>query len=654
VIQSNTTAARASGRPLSQAVPQANPREEELLGKAYDARLMRRLWDYMRPHRALFWAAFALLPIAAGLDLLGPLLLKYGIDHSILGTGSPLGLVAGAYLVTLLLQYAASYWQLWLSTLLGQRAMRSLRQHLYSHVLTLRASFFDRTPIGRLLTRMTNDVEAINEMFTSGFVSLAGDALKLVGIIIVLLRTDVHLSLVTFATVPVLVALVALVRPAMREAFRQTRTQLARLNAYLAEHLSGMKVVQLFLREERVSREFNERSDLLRAAFHEAIRWDAILYASVEALGTLTVAAILWYGGGELLHGALTFGTLVLFKEYIDRFFAPIRDFSQKYTIAQQAMAASERIFGLLDRTDVDAPATALGQIPVQGEPSAGSGEPRGSADPAVRFEGVSFAYRDGEDVVADLSLEVARGETVAIVGPTGAGKSTIIKLLTRLYEPRAGSILLAGTDVRALARWTLRRRIVVVTQDVFLFAGTLRENLAVGASDAADKHAVSDDALLAALGRVGAQSILARPGGLDQLIAERGANLSGGEKQLLSFARALVRAPEVLVLDEATASVDPEAEARIERGLAALMQGRTSLVIAHRLSTIQRANRIVVLANGRVVESGPHAQLVAQNGLYARLYRLQKSDGANASDAQPDVGSDLETDATAIGAKAV
>jgi ATP-binding cassette subfamily B protein len=413
----------------------------------------------------------------------------------------------------------------------------------------------------------------------------------------------------------------------VRDAFREIRAKLARLNAYLQEHLSGIKVVQVFAREAKVEGEFDVINVEYRRANTRAIFADAAIYSIVEAIGAIAVAGLLWHGGKRIAGGTLTLGVLAAFVEYLNKFFAPIRDLSTKYTVMQSAMAAAERVFGLLDTVAPDAPVSAA---------AAPAGVP-GEA-PLIELDHVTFAYREGHPVLADVSLSIARGETVAVVGATGAGKSTIIKLLPRLYDATSGVVRLEGVDTRALDRRDLRRRIVVVSQDVFMFAGTLRDNLGLG------DPALDDARLLAAARRVGADRVIAaREGGLDAPVAERGANFSSGERQLVAFARALARDPEILILDEATASVDPETERIIERGIAELMRGRTSIVIAHRLSTIQRASRILVIHHGRIEEEGTHVDLLARGGTYARLYRLQMTGHAAPPPAPVSAGNGLD-----------
>ena len=551
----------------------------------------------------------ALLPVISLCEIAQPYLLKKAIDeHIAVGRLAGLDRVGLAYLGVLLGQYASSFAQIYLTQLIGQRGMNTLRMRVHEHVLSLSASFFDRTPVGRLMTRMTSDIEALNEMFASGLVSLLGDMIRLVFILVAIFGIDWKLALFSMGTAPVLFGIAAFFRRWVRDAFREIRTKLARMNAFLQEHLSGIKVVQAFAQESRVDGEFDAINLDYRRANARAITADAALYSIVEAVGAIAVAGLLWHGGNRIAGGTLTFGVLVAFVEYLGKFFAPIRDLSTKYTVMQQAMAAAERVFTLLDTAEPDAPRSSASTAPT-------------STGPLIELDHVTFGYRADRPVLDAVSLSIAAGETLAIVGATGAGKSTIIKLLPRLYDLQGGTIRIGGADVRTLDPRDLRRRIVVVSQDVFMFSGTLRANIALG------DDALTDEQILTAARRVGADRVIAnRPDGLDAKVIERGVNFSGGERQLLAFARALARDPEILILDEATASVDPETERAIERGIGALMRGRTSIVIAHRLSTIQRASRIVVINRGHVAEEGTHETLLAKgdSGLYARLYRLQ------------------------------
>ncbi len=582
---------------------------EELLGQALDRTLLRRIFGFVWPYKTELIIAVTLLPVISLCEIAQPYLLKKAIDeHISVGRLAGLDRVGLAYFGALLGQYAAAFAQIYLTQLIGQRGMNSLRMRVHEHVLSLSASFFDRTPVGRLMTRMTSDIEALNEMFASGLVSLLGDMIRLVFILVAIFGIDWKLALFSMGTAPVLFGIAAFFRRWVRDAFREIRTKLARMNAFLQEHLSGMKVVQAFAQEARVDGEFDAINLDYRRANARAITADAALYSIVEAVGAIAVAGLLWHGGNRIAGGTLTFGVLVAFVEYLGKFFAPIRDLSTKYTVMQQAMAAAERVFTLLDTVEPDAPRVAAATAPTPGSP-------------LIQLDHVTFGYRADRPVLDDVSLSIAAGETLAIVGATGAGKSTIIKLLPRLYDLQGGTIRIGGADVRTLDPRALRRRMVVVSQDVFMFSGTLRANIALG------DDALTDEQILTAARRVGADRVIAnRPDGLDAKVLERGVNFSAGERQLIAFARALAREPEILILDEATASVDPETERAIERGIGELMRGRTSIVIAHRLSTVQRASRIVVIHRGRLAEEGTHAALLAKGdaGLYARLYRLQ------------------------------
>ena len=582
--------------------------DDETLGKAYDARLMRRLWNYVRRHPPLVVGSIALLLVIAPLGLLQPWLFKVAIDEHVTPRRlDGLGWVAVWFVAAMTAEQGLRFAQLYLMQLLGQRAMNDVRRDLYRHLMSRRAAFFDRQPVGRLMTRVLGDVESINEAFAAGLITIIGDLVMLVGIVVAMALLDVRLTLLALATSPLLFGVAWIFRNTIRTAFREVRTRIARLNAFSQEHLSGMKVVQLFGREDAVQAEFDAVNAAHRDANTDGIRYDAMLYAIVEALGSIAIAGLLWYGGGEIVRGATTFGVLVAFIEYLQKFYTPIRDLSTKYTIMQQAMASAERVFGLLDVDEPDAPVCA-------------AADGASASAPMVELRGVSFSYRDGHRVLSDVDLCVRRGQTVALVGPTGSGKSTVIKLLARLYEPDSGDILVGGRDLASLLASDVRRRFTVVPQDVFLFSGTVRDNVALW-------QELPVGAVEAAARRVGLDRALARRGRtLDDAVIERGANFSAGEKQLIAFARALARDPELLVLDEATASVDPESERLIEEGLSELMRGRTTIVIAHRLSTIERADRIVVLHKGKVAERGTHAELLRKDGVYARLYRLQSS----------------------------
>src|SRR6266849_15134 len=582
--------------------------EDEVLGKAYDARLMRRLWAFTRPHTRLVLATCALFPAVAELELIQPYLVKIAIDEHILRRDwAGLGRVALLFLLLLVGLYVLRAVQAYLTQLTGQRVIHDLRAALFEHLQRQDARFYDRSPVGRLMTRVLNDGEAIQELFTSGLVSLLGDVVVLTGVVVIMLGMNWKLALVTFALVPLLVLAAAYFRVRARDSYRVVRTRLARMNAFLQESLQGMSVIQLFAREARERETFAQLSGALRAGQFRATFYDASLYATVEALGSAAVALLLWYGGGQVVTGALTFGGLVAFLEYTGRFYLPIRDLGDKYAVMQAATVSAERVFGLLDAEPaVRSPAGGA----VAGTPGA----------PAVEFRNVWFAY-EGEDwVLRDCSFTVATGERVALVGPTGEGKSTIVRLMTRGYDVSRGQVLVDGRDVREWDLHALRRHVGVIPQEVFLFTGTVEDNLRVGAGTEAPGEEIARALRAARADRV----VASLPHGLGQEIHERGQNLSQGQRQLLAIARALLYNPAVLALDEATSSVDPESEALIRAGLEELLRGRSSVAIAHRLSTIQTADRILVLHHGRVHEAGRHAELLARGGLYARLYELQ------------------------------
>ncbi len=587
--------------------------DDEVLGKAYDARLMARVWRVTRPHgRLVAWSLLVFPPVAL-LELLQPYLVKVAIDNHILkGDWVGLGRVAALFLLVLVALYVLRAAQAYLTQLTGQRVIYDLRNSIFAHLMRLDAPFFDRNPVGRLMTRVLNDVEAINELFTSGVVSILGDVLTLVGVVAIMLWMNWELALVTFALMPLLALATGYFRLRARDSYRLVRTRLARLNAFLQESLQGMTVIQLFARERREQTLFAGLNADLRLGQFRSTLYDASLYATVEAIGSTAVALLLWYGGGEVARDLLTFGGLVAFLEYTHRFFLPIRDLGAKYAVMQAAVVSSERIFGLLDteptiRNPVASTAAATTTAATAGTP-------------AVEFRHVWFAY-EGEDwVLRDCSLTVGRGEQVALVGPTGEGKTTIARLMMRAYDVGRGHVLVEGRDVREWDLTELRRHVGLIPQETFLFTGTVEENLKLGNDGAVSSAQIENAVRAANAGRL--LSVL--PHGLAEVVRERGANLSHGQRQHLAIARALIYNPRILALDEATSSVDPESEALIREALARLLAGRTSVVIAHRLSTIQRADRILVLHHGAVRESGRHVELLALGGLYSRLYELQ------------------------------
>jgi ATP-binding cassette subfamily B protein len=608
--------------------------EEEVLGKAYDARLMRRLIGYVRPYRGMAAGAVALIIVSSLLELVGPLATAVALDLFIRPRGeetrvsaasaqvaewmaaagvdpSPeVGIAATAlvYLGALVLAFGVAYLQGLVMLLMGQYIMRDLREQVFGRLQELPIGYYDRNPVGRLVTRVTNDVDALNELFTSGLVAISGDIVLLAGIVGVLFWLDWRLALVTFAIVPLLAVLTLWFRLRARESYRDVRVRLARINAFLQEHITGMPVLQLFNRERRAFERFNGINDDHRGANVRAIFYYAVYYPSVELITALGLGLILWYGGGEVIAGALSLGALIAFLQYAQRFYQPIADLSEKYNILQAAMASSERIFRLLDRpAEVVSPAAGHAPEAVRGE---------------IRFEDATFSYLPGEPVLHGVSFAVEPGQTVAVVGHTGAGKSTLANLLLRFYDVDSGAVRVDGVDVREWDLGRLRSAVGMVLQDVFLFSGTLGGNIRLGA------ERIDDERVRWAAREVHALPFIERhPEGFATRVRERGAGLSVGEKQLVAFARALAFDPRILILDEATSSIDTETEQLIQSALARLLRGRTSLVIAHRLSTIQRADRILVMHKGRVREQGTHQELLALRGIYYRLYQLQYRD---------------------------
>jgi ATP-binding cassette, subfamily B, multidrug efflux pump len=592
--------------------------EEEALGKAIDRLLLARLWRHVTPYR---WqvAATLLLVVPLFLFELAPAwIIKAGLDQ-LGGAPEPAGRwlappagvspwvwLPGLFLAASVVRAGLEYAQTLLIAATGQAAMRDLRQLVFDHMQQLHQGFFDRYPVGRLVTRCTSDVEHVAEMFSAGLVLLVTDVLRMIGFAVVLFLVDARLALITFLLVPVLALAAFVFRLKVRDAFRTTRVLLARINATLQETVTGMKVVQLFTREARNQRDFERLNGEHRDAWLSSIRYDSALFSVVELAQGLTTATVLW--AALPATGA---GTIYVFFDYMRRFFLPLRDLSAKYSVMQSSMASLERIFQLLDTKPAIADPIGAG---ARASP-AREGGPRGS----VEFQNVWFAYSGDDFVLRDVSFRVAPGEHVAFVGATGAGKTTVIKLLARLYEPSRGRILLDGVDLRDIPQRELRRRVGLVLQDVFLFSGTIEENLALGRED------LGREEIRRAAAAVEADRFVARlPQGYATDLRERGANLSAGQRQLLAFARALAHGADVLVLDEATSSIDTETEALVQRGIHVLMEGKTSLVIAHRLSTIQDVDRIFVMHHGRIAESGSHAELLARGGLYARLQRLQ------------------------------
>ncbi len=664
----------------------ANIHEEEVLGKAYDSRLMRRLLGYLHAYRAQVIIALIAIVFKAGMDVLGPYLTKVAIDkylshqpgsvpaildqflssQPLVGIAQVGAIYFGVLIFSFMLEFAQTYLMQWT----GQKVMFDLRSQIFRHLQHMHVGFFDRNPVGRLVTRVTTDVDALNEMFTAGVVSIFEDIFVLTFIVAIMLNMDWKLALITFSVLPLIFWATMIFRKKVRESYRRIRVAIARINSYLQEHVSGIVPLQLFNREKKAFEKFSEVNEMHMEAFKDAIMAHAVYYPIVEVLSATAIAMVVWYGGGQVLKtlpavahyfpasglpdafkpwllvpnptlnliaGGITLGVVVAFMQYAQRFFRPIQDLSEKYNILQSAMASAERIFKLLDTPpEITAPET----------PKA----PTGSG--SIQFDHVWFAYRHvpkdeeeakqialaeasggnggavagtGEDwdwILRDVSFVIEPGETVAFVGHTGAGKTTIISLLLRFYDVQKGAIRIDGVDIKDMDLTELRRRFGVVLQDPFLFTGTVRDNIRLGSSW------INDEAVERAAEEVNlADFIRSMPDGFQSKVRERGSTLSTGQKQLISFARALAHDPKILILDEATSSVDTETEFRVREALTRMVEGRTSLVIAHRLSTIQRADKIVVMHKGKVREMGSHQQLLANRGIYYQLYQLQYKD---------------------------
>jgi len=623
--------------------------EEEVLGKAYDSRLMRRLLTYLRPYKVQTTIALGAIVLKALAEALGPLLVKVEVDKYLIqphksagfldrflspspytGIAQIGGVYAGIIALSFVLEFAQTYFMQWT----GQKVMFDLRSQIFRHLQHMHVGFYDKNPVGRLVTRVTTDVDALNELFTSGVVSIFEDIFVLAGIITIMTMMNWKLALITFAVLPLIVYATQVFRIKVRDSYRRIRIAIARINSHLQEHVSGMTVLQLFNRERRAYDRFSDVNDAHREAYKDAILAHAVYYPVVEILSSVAIATVIWFGGNQVLrmvttltvsvglarglpHFQLlptltTLGVLVAFMQYAQRFFKPIQDLSEKYNILQSAMASAERVFKLLDTS------TEITQPAVTKTPT-GPGQ--------IDFDHVWFAYRNAENgepdwVLRDVSFTVSPGETVAFVGHTGAGKTTIISLLLRFYDVQKGAIRIDGVDIKEIELPGLRRRFGVVLQDPFLFSGTVAQNIRLGSSwitDAAVEKAAEEVNV--------ADFIRSLPRGFQEEVRERGSTLSTGQKQLISFARALAHEPKILILDEATSSVDTETEFRVRDALTRMVEGRTSLIIAHRLSTIQRADKIILLHKGKLREMGTHQQLLGQRGIYFKLYQLQYKD---------------------------
>jgi ATP-binding cassette subfamily B protein len=659
--------------------------EEEILGKAYDSRLMKRLLGYLRPYKWQVAVALVAIILKAGADVLGPFLTKTAIDkylahaskHTLLDrvlSSQPLVGIAqlgAAYLTLLLISFGLEYTQTYLMLWTGQKVMFDFRSQIFRHLQRMHIGFYDKNPVGRLVTRVTSDVDALNEMFTSGVVAIFEDVFVLAGIIVIMLGMSWWLALITFSVLPLIFWATMVFRKSVRDSYRRIRTAIARINAYLQEHVSGMVVLQLFNRERRAYNKFDRVNAQHMDAYKDAIMAYALYYPVVEILSSVAIAMVIYFGGLGTLRNAVTIGTLTAFMQYAQRFFRPIQDLSDKYNILQSAMASSERVFKLLDTpveiTSPAAPRKAAGVGRIEFDhvwfayrkletpslessagpaaPSAGDGQPTTASQAAASASAIS-AGANGHPpastpqpvsdqpgapnsdnakydwVLRDVSFTIEPGETIAIVGHTGAGKTTIISLLMRFYDIQRGAIRIDGVDIREMELADLRRRFGVVLQDPFLFTGTIEQNIRLGS------EWITDEQIATAAENVNvADFIRSLPRGFKEPVLERGSTMSTGQKQLISFARALAHDPKILILDEATSSVDTETEIRVREALSRMVEGRTSVIIAHRLSTIQRADKIIVMHKGQVREIGSHQELLTQRGIYWKLYQLQYKD---------------------------
>jgi len=651
--------------------------EDDVLGKAYDSRLMKRLLSYLRPYRWQVGVSLVSILLKAGTDVFGPYLVSVEVDRYLaparrrtfldpwlssnpyVGIAEIGAIFVGLLILGFLLDYLQTYFMQWT----GQKAMYDLRSQLFRHLQRMHIGFFDKNPVGRLVTRITSDVDALNEMFTSGVVSIFEDVFVLAGIIAIMLHLNWRLALLTFAALPLIAIATKMFRDRVRDAYRRIRTAIARINAYLQEHVSGMVVLQLFNRERRAFDQFSKVNEAHMDAFKDAIMAHAVYYPVVEILSSAAIACVIWVGGHDVIRNLTTIGILTAFIQYAQRFFRPIQDFSEKYNILQSAMAACERIFKLID-TPVEITSPAVTREPQgpgriefdhvwfayrtataengRGHAAAGGPPPEGfsglGSATGLRSTGMGespVASKTGEPdwVLRDVSFAIEPGETVAIVGHTGAGKTTIISLLMRFYDVQRGAIRIDGVDIKEMDLDELRKRFGVVLQDPFLFTGTVGGNIRLGTQwiEDEDVEKAAEDVNVA-------DFIRSLPGGFKEEVRERGSTLSTGQKQLISFARALAHDPKILILDEATSSVDTDTEFRVREALSRMVEGRTSVIVAHRLSTVQRADKIIVMHKAQLREMGNHQQLLAQRGIYYKLYQLQYKDQEIGGPVRPEV----------------
>ncbi|MFA7418306.1 MAG: ABC transporter ATP-binding protein [Melioribacteraceae bacterium] len=587
----------------------AEQKDDEILGKAYDSQLMRRLLTYIKPYKKYIILAIILNIVVSALGPLRPYLSKIAFDDKIQNKDfNGLLVVCAVLLGSLMLQALIQYFLTYYTELTGQKIVYDLRIQLFAHVQKLALKYFDKTPVGRTVTRVTNDVDSLNDMFSSGIVSIFSDIFSIVWIFIFMFAMSWDLSLVTLAVLPALIYATFLFRKKVRENYRDVRKHLARLNSYMQERITGMNVVQIFAKEKEELKNFSSINKDNKDVNIQSVFYHAVFFPVVEMLSVISVGLIIWYGGGEVIQKNLTIGVLLAFLQYTEMFWRPVRDLSDKYNILQTAMASSERIFKLLDdKTIIEDPVEPKTIQSIKGE---------------VEFKNVWFAYNPEEYVLRNVSFKINPGERIAIVGATGAGKTSIINIFTRFYDIQKGSITLDRMDIRDLNKSELRKYIAMVLQDVFLFSGTIKSNISLGNKD------ISDEQIIEAAKFVGADKFISQlPNKYDEVVKEKGATLSVGQKQLISFARALAYNPQILILDEATSSVDTETEILIQNAIEKLLVGRTSIVIAHRLSTIQNADKILVMHKGELKEAGTHQELLAHKGIYYKLYQLQYKD---------------------------
>jgi ATP-binding cassette subfamily B multidrug efflux pump len=598
----NVPRAKSEGRRRTEKILAAL-HDEERFAKNSDSRLLQRVWAFLKPERGMIVVALIVLLITSGLALLRPLVMMRGIDDAVAnGDRAELLQIGLVFAGILVLEQVLGFAHMYAMQIVGARAMANLRSHVFRFLHERRLAFFDHQLVGRLVSRVTNDVDAILEAFASGAVNGVGDVVRLIGIVVLMVSLDPWLSLIGFITVPPVALFVLAIRRPMREAMREIRSRTSRMNAIMNEQVSGMSLIQAYGRQQAAQRDFDETNVAYRDANMKSIKWESIQDAAIDMVGSVCLACVIVALG----YRPVSFGTVVAFSAYLSQFFEPISLLAQRYTLVQGALTGAERVFGLLEVGERDA------------EPKPGA--PPGDPELAVSFENVDFAYKPNVPVLGDLNISVRRGEKVALVGPTGSGKTTITALVLRLYDAERGVVRVMGDDVVTLDRHELRRRFAVVPQDVVLFPGTIAENVAAGVEP--DHERVRE-----VFTRIGAIDLFqSREGGLDAPVGEQGLNFSAGERQLIAFARALYRDAPILILDEATASIDSDTESRLQHALEELLRGRTALVIAHRLSTIRSADRILVLRKGRLVEEGTHEQLVEVGGLYAKLHELQFS----------------------------